>query len=154
MIFAIIHGMCSLFNWEDRQKIRVPCSNMSSIKKKTSMYYTTAISEPNHSDYLGNFDILLSCCHQDCALTEVSNHALVFKVNISRTRHELSMQTKALTSLWGFKSKKKSSKHALAFNLDKKSCMYSSTSFKWKTIRNNVEAFHSDICFILILVLE
>lgn len=150
----MIDGICSLFNWEDWQKIRIPCSNMSPVKKKRSMKYATAISEPNYSDYLGFLDILLSCCHQECALTEVSNHALVFNVNISRTRHEFSIQTKALSSHWGFWYKNKRGKQALAFNLNKKSCMYSCTRFKWKTIRNDVEAFRSDFCFILILFLE
>lgn len=65
-----------------------------------SMNNTTAISEPNHSYDLGYFDILLSCCRQECALTEDSNHALVFNANISRTRHEFSMQTKPSTSHW------------------------------------------------------
>lgn len=71
-----------------------------------SQNYTTAIREPNHSYYLRYFDILLSCCRQECALTEVSNHALVFNVNISRTRHEFSMQTKAITSYRAFNVRK------------------------------------------------
>lgn len=114
-----------------------------------SQNYTTAIRKPNHSYYLRYFDILLSCCRQECALTKDSNNALVFNGNISRTRHEFSMQTKAQTSHWGFLCKKKAVK--LAFNLNKKSCMYSSIRFKCKTIRNNIEVFRSDFCFILIL---
>lgn len=67
-----------------------------------SINNTTSISEPNHSYDLGYFDIhvLLSCCRQECALTEDRNHALVFNVNISRTRHEFSMHTKPSTSHW------------------------------------------------------